>query len=72
MASVSNFWDSMVLIASSFVFVACLVIVFQIVVDPFGDSELGGGAKALWIIGPLDAGTISANEFACLKAKALA
>jgi hypothetical protein len=109
-------------------FVAYLVILFQIVVDLFRDSELGGGAKALWIIGLivvpvltaliyivargggiaarqraamqrakseadayirdvaakspadqiadakklLDAGTISADEFARLKAKALA
>ncbi len=124
----SNFWDLMMLIASTFVFIAYLVILFQIVVDLFRDSELGGGAKALWLIGLivvpvltalvymvargggiaerqraamnraksetdayirdvaakspadqiadakklLDAGTISADEFARLKAKALA
>jgi Short C-terminal domain len=48
---VSNFWDLMWLILSTFVFVAYLLILFQIVADLFRDSELGGGSKALWLIG---------------------
>ena len=47
----SNFWDMIWLIMSTFVFVAYLLVLFQIVVDLFRDSELGGFAKALWIIG---------------------
>ena len=39
------------LILSTFVFVAYLLILFQIVADLFRDSELGGGSKALWLIG---------------------
>jgi phospholipase D-like protein len=125
---VSNFWDIVWLILSTFVFVAYLLVLFQIVIDLFRDHELGGGFKALWIIGLiflpvmtalvyivargrgmaerqraamqrarsdtdayirdvagkspadqiasakalLDAGTINADEFARLKAKALA
>jgi hypothetical protein len=38
------------LILSTFVFVAYLLILFQIVADLFRDSELGGGSKALWLI----------------------
>jgi len=124
----SNFWDILWLIFSTFVFIAYILILFQIVVDLFRDHELGGGFKALWIIGLifvplltaliyivargrgmaerqraalqraksdteayikgvagkspadqiadakalLDAGTISADEFARLKTKALA
>ena len=124
----SNFWDIVWLILSTFVFVAYLLVLFQILVDLFRDHELGGGFKALWIIGLiflpvmtalvyivargrgmadraraaaqrakseadayirdvagkspadqiadakklLDAGTINADEFARLKAKALA
>ena len=124
----SNFWDLFLLMISTFLFVAYLVIMFQIVVDLFRDPDLGGGSKVLWIIGLvfvplltaivyviargdsmakrqqasvrraqadaepyiksvaghlspaadiaeakalLDAGTISADEFAKLKAKAL-
>jgi heme/copper-type cytochrome/quinol oxidase subunit 2 len=49
--AVSNFWDIVWLILSTFVFVAYLLVLFQIVVDLFRDHELGGGFKALWIIG---------------------
>jgi len=125
---VSNFWDIVWLILSTFVFVAYLLVLFQILIDLFRDHVLGGGFKALWIIGLiflpvmtalvdiiargrgmaeraraaaqraksdadayirevagkspadqiaqakalLDAGTINADEFARLKAKALA
>ena len=124
----SNFWDLMWLIASTFFFVAYLIVLFHIVIDLFRDAEMGGFAKAIWIIGLivvplltaliyilargggmaarqqsalkqaksqtddyirgiaakspadqiadakklLDAGTISAEEFAKLKAKAMA
>jgi len=47
----SNFWDIVWLMLSTFVFVAYLVVLFHIVVDLFRDSQMGGGAKALWIIG---------------------
>jgi len=47
----SNFWDLIWLIFSTFLFVAYLIILFHIVVDVFRDSELGGMAKVLWIIG---------------------
>ncbi|MDD1630050.1 MAG: SHOCT domain-containing protein [Methylococcaceae bacterium] len=124
----SNFWDFIWLILSTFVFVAYLLVLFQIVADLFRNTEMGGASKALWIIGLifvpmltavvyiianggdmarrqreaieraksdtdayirhvsgkspaeqiadaktlLDAGTINADEFARLKAKALA
>ncbi len=47
----SNFWDLMWLIVSTFVFIAYLLVLFHIVVDLFRDPELGGFAKAVWIIG---------------------
>jgi ABC-type multidrug transport system fused ATPase/permease subunit len=47
----SNFWDLVWLMLSTFIFVAYLIIMFQIVVDLFRDTELGGGSKVLWIIG---------------------
>lgn len=47
----SNFWDIVWLMISTFVFIAYLIIMFQIVVDLFRDHELGGFAKVLWIIG---------------------
>ncbi|MDS4021860.1 MAG: SHOCT domain-containing protein [Candidatus Competibacter sp.] len=47
----SNFWDVLWLIASTFFFVAYLIVLFQVVVDLFRDAELGGGSKVLWLIG---------------------
>lgn len=47
----SNFWDLVWLIVSSFIFISYLIILFQIVVDLFRDPELSGGSRAIWIIG---------------------
>jgi hypothetical protein len=47
----SGFWDAVLLMVSTFVLVAYLVILFHVVVDLFRDTELGGGSKAMWIIG---------------------
>ncbi|MDM0078156.1 SHOCT domain-containing protein [Variovorax sp. J2P1-59] len=47
----SNFWDLIQLLLSTFVLIAYLFILFQIIGDLFRDSELGGGFKAIWIIG---------------------
>ena len=46
----SNFWDVLWLIASTFIFVAYLLVLFHIVVDLFRDADLGGFAKAVWVI----------------------
>lgn len=47
----SNFWDRIQLLLSTFVLIVYLLILFQIIGDLFRDSELGGGYKVLWIIG---------------------
>jgi Short C-terminal domain len=47
----SNFWDIVWLMVSTFFFIAYLFILFQVVVDLFRDTELGGGYKVLWMIG---------------------
>ncbi len=46
----SNFWDLVTLLVSTFLFVAYLFVLFQIVTDLFRDGEMGGVAKAVWII----------------------
>src|SRR5512139_2880285 len=47
----SNFWDMVWLMISTFFFVAYLIVMFQIVVDLLRDPELGGGSKVLWALG---------------------
>ena len=49
----TQFWDILQLIVSTVLFVAYLIVLFHVVVDLFRDPELGGGYKALWIIGLL-------------------
>ena len=46
-----NFWDFAWLLIWSFVFVMYLMVLFQIIGDLFRDPEVGGFAKAVWIIG---------------------
>jgi len=46
-----NVFDTLMLIFSTFVLVTYLIVLLQIVVDLFRDSELGGGSKVLWMIG---------------------
>lgn len=47
----SGFWDVVQLLVWSFFFVFYLLVLFQIIGDLFRDAELGGWAKAVWIIG---------------------
>ena len=47
----SSFWDTVWLILMTFVLVAYLLVLFQIIVDVFRDKNLGGFSKAIWFIG---------------------
>ena len=47
----AGFWESMWQIAVIFIFVAYLLVLFQIIVDLFRDKNLGGFSKAVWFIG---------------------
>jgi hypothetical protein len=47
----TNFWDLIQLLFSTFLLIAYLLVLFQIIGDLFRDSELGGGFKVLWLIG---------------------
>ena len=68
----SNFWDLVLLMIPTFLFVAYLVIMFQIVVDLFRDSELGGGSKVLWIIGLVFLPMITAIIYVVARGKGMA
>ena len=68
----SNFWDLILLMISTFVFVAYLLIMFQIVVDLFRDHELGGGSKVLWVIGLVFVPMITAIIYIIARGKGMA
>ena len=46
----SGFWEWFWLVVEIFLFVAYLMILFQVIGDLFRDKALGGFAKALWIL----------------------
>jgi hypothetical protein len=68
----STFWDILYLIASSFLFIAYLIILFHIVVDLFRDSELAGGYKALWLIGLVLVPFLTALVYVLARGKGMA
>ena len=45
-----SFWDFFWLLIWTYIFVAYLMLLFHIFGDVFRDRELGGFAKALWVI----------------------
>lgn len=46
----SSFWDSVQLLIWMFFLIFYLLVLFQIVGDLFRDTQMGGVAKAVWII----------------------
>lgn len=45
------FWDSFWLVVASFFLLSYLIVMFQIIMDLFRDRQIGGVARALWVIG---------------------
>lgn len=68
----SNFWDVVWLMLSTFVFIAYLFVLFQIVIDLFRDHELGGGFKALWIIGLIFVPVMTALVYIIARGRGMA
>ena len=68
----SNFWDMVWLMISTFFFIAYLLIMFQIVVDLFRDHELGGGSKVLWVLGLIFIPVLTAILYIIFRGKGMA
>jgi ABC-type multidrug transport system fused ATPase/permease subunit len=68
----SNFWDTVMLMVSTFFFIAYLIIMFQVVVDLFRDTELGGGSKVLWVIGLIFVPVVTAIVYIIARGRGMA
>lgn len=70
--SVSAFWDVTWLKISTLVFIAYLLVMFQIVVDLFRDPDLGGLPKALWIIDLIFVPLLTAMGYILVRGRSMA
>ena len=67
-----SFWDFFWLLIWSYLFVAYLVVLFHIAADIFRDRDLGGFAKALWIIGLIVAPLLVALIYLIARGRGMA
>ena len=68
----SNFWDSVWLIFSAFLFVAYLFVMFQVVTDLFRDDSVSGLGKAAWIVGLIFLPMLTALIYIISRGKGMA
>jgi hypothetical protein len=67
-----SFWDFILFLLWSYLFVAYLMVMFQIIGDLFRDRELGGGMKAVWFIGLLILPVITAVVYLITRGQGMA
>lgn len=67
-----SFWDFIVFLLWSYLFVAYLMVMFQIISDLFRDREVSGGLKALWFIGLLILPIITAVVYLITRGRGMA
>jgi hypothetical protein len=67
-----GFWDFLWLLFWSYVFVAYLILLFHIIGDVFRDRDLGGFAKALWMVFLIVAPFLSALIYLIARGRGMA
>jgi hypothetical protein len=67
-----DFWDFFWLLIWSFFFVMYLMLLFQIIGDLFRDRDLGGGMKAVWMVGLLFLPFLVAFIYLVVRGKGMA
>jgi len=68
----SNFVSATWFLFEIFIFVAYIMVMFHIIVDLFRDTELGGGAKAIWIVALLFLPIITALVYLLARGRGMA
>ena len=68
----SNFWDILYLIISTFLFVTYLIILFHVGVDLFRDAQLNGFFKVIWLIGLIVLPFLTALIYVLARGKGMA
>lgn len=68
----SNFASATWFLFEIFIFVAYIMVMFHIIVDLFRDTELGGGAKAIWIVALLFLPIVTALVYLLMRGRGMA
>lgn len=72
----SNFWDTLYLIGSSFLFgflvIAYVMVLFHVIIDLVRDRQLAGGWKVLWLIGLIFIPMLTALIYILARGKGMA
>ena len=72
----SNFWDTLYLIGSSFLFgflvIAYVMVLFHVIMDLVRDRQLAGGWKVLWLIGLIFIPMLTALIYILARGKGMA
>lgn len=66
-----GFWDFLWLMIWGFLFVAYLMVIFQVIVDVFRDSSLNGWAKTVWLIALFIAPPITALVYIIARGRSM-
>ena len=67
-----GFWDFLWLLFWTYIFVAYLMLLFHIFADVFRDRDLGGFAKALWVIFLIVAPFLSVLIYLIVRGRSMA
>ena len=72
----SNFWDVLYLIGSSFLFgilvIAYVMVLFHVIMDLVRDRQMAGGWKVLWLIGLIFVPMLTALIYIFARGKGMA
>jgi hypothetical protein len=72
----SNFWDILYLIGSSFLFgflvIAYVMVLFHVIMDLVRDRQLAGGWKVLWLVGLIFVPMLTALIYIFARGKGMA
>lgn len=68
----SSFMSATWFLFEIFVFVAYIMVMFHIIVDLFRDPDVGGGAKALWIVALIFLPIVTALVYLIVRGRGMA
>ena len=67
-----SFWDVIWFILISYLFIAYLIVMFNIIRDIFRDQEMSGGVKAVWLITMIFFPVVTAVVYLITRGKGMA